>query len=75
MLQYLCLVIIIFISEWKSERQASALKKMVKHKVAVIRQYKVPEDRDPNWSDVEKLNRNCGYEYEIDLVDIAPEIL
>lgn len=60
------------LQERKSTTAAQALRSMVKTKAIVIRKYKVPDDRDPNWEDIEKLDAGVAQEYEVNMDGIVP---
>ncbi|CAG8462686.1 5290_t:CDS:2 [Acaulospora morrowiae] len=65
-------VLIRFSQEYKNERAAQGLKSMVSNKVTVIRLYGPPDDRDPNFEDLKKMDRGEVVEVEIPLEEVVP---
>ncbi|CAG8481366.1 14304_t:CDS:2 [Acaulospora colombiana] len=61
-----------FTQEYKNERAAQGLKSMVSNKATVIRLYGPPDDRDPNFEDLKKMDQGEVVELEIPLEDIVP---
>lgn len=61
-----------FVQELKSEVAASALKNLVQNKATVIRVYKVPDDRDPTFQDIAKMDAREPVEFEIPIQEIVP---
>jgi Mg2+-importing ATPase len=59
-----------FFQEFKSAVAAEALKTMVQNKVTVLRLYKFPEDRDPTFADVERMEDVIRQ--EIPLIGVVP---
>jgi len=64
-------VLLRFVQELKSEVAAQALKNLVRNKATVIRKYRSPDDRDPTWEDVAKIDAGATEEFEIPMEDIV----
>ncbi|CAG8760777.1 14588_t:CDS:2, partial [Cetraspora pellucida] len=60
-----------FIQEYKSEVAAQGLKNMVSNRASVIRLYSPPDDRDPTFDDLEKMDRGETEELDLPLEDVV----
>jgi len=61
-----------FIQERKYTIAAQSLKNMVQNKTTVIRYYNPPDNRDPTWDDIIKIDEGVTEEYEINIDEIVP---
>ncbi|CEO97964.1 unnamed protein product (mitochondrion) [Plasmodiophora brassicae] len=65
-------IVLRFVQEMKSEVAAESLKELVHTKASVIRFWAPPDDRDPSFEDVARMDQEEIEVVEINLADIVP---